>query len=73
VTGRLGCGCRTTALAAKLGRITAAACSDRGATATEYALLVGFIAVVIAIAVGFFGTNLDGYYNHITSAVGAFL
>ncbi|QSR31757.1 Flp family type IVb pilin [Nocardioides sp. S5] len=28
---------------------------DCGATATEYALLGGFIAVVIATSVGFFG------------------
>jgi Flp pilus assembly pilin Flp len=73
VTGRLGRRGRVAAPAVRLGRRACGACSDRGATATEYALLVGFIAVVIAIAVGFFGTSLEGYYTHITSAVGAYL
>jgi pilus assembly protein Flp/PilA len=34
-----------------------------GATATEYGLLVGFIAIVIVAGVGFFGTSLDTYFN----------
>ena len=36
---------------------------DRGATATEYGLLVGFIAIVIVAGVGFFGEALDGYFQ----------
>jgi pilus assembly protein Flp/PilA len=37
--------------------------NERGATATEYGLLVGFIAIVIVAGVGFFGTSLDTYFN----------
>lgn len=42
--------------------------SERGATATEYALLCGFIALVIVIGVAAFGVALNGYYD---TAVGA--
>jgi len=73
MTGRLGREGRVAALAARLGRRARGACSDRGATATEYALLVGFVAIAIVLAVGFFGTSLAGYYTHITSAIGAYL
>jgi pilus assembly protein Flp/PilA len=40
---------------------------DRGATATEYGLLVGFIAVVIVAGVSFFGTSLNDYFNDLTT------
>lgn len=37
---------------------------QKGATATEYALLVGFIATVIAVAVGLLGQQLiPGFQN----------
>lgn len=36
---------------------------DHGATATEYGLLVGFIAVVIVVGVGVFGDALNTYYD----------
>ncbi|NYE38905.1 pilus assembly protein Flp/PilA [Nocardioides cavernae] len=36
---------------------------ERGATATEYGLLVGFIAIVIVAGVGLFGTALDTYFG----------
>lgn len=36
---------------------------ERGATATEYGLLVGFIAIVIVVGVGFFGDALNVYYQ----------
>ncbi len=36
---------------------------ERGATATEYGLLVGFIAVVIVVGVGVFGEALNGYFD----------
>jgi pilus assembly protein Flp/PilA len=35
---------------------------DRGATATEYALLVGFIAIVIAVGVAAFGGTLNDFF-----------
>jgi pilus assembly protein Flp/PilA len=36
---------------------------ERGATATEYGLLVGFIALIIVVGVGFFGESLDAYFT----------
>jgi len=36
---------------------------DRGATATEYGLLVGFIVIIIVAGVGMFGTALDSYFS----------
>lgn len=33
--------------------------SDRGATATEYALLLGTVVVIVAVGVGAFGTALS--------------
>jgi len=35
---------------------------ERGATAVEYALMVGFIAVVIAVAVGAFGVAVAALF-----------
>lgn len=42
---------------------------ERGATATEYGLLVGFIAIIIVAGVGIFGAALDTYF----SGLGAWL
>ena len=42
---------------------------ERGATATEYALLVALIAIVIAVAVTFFGSNLSVFFHNIGSTV----
>jgi pilus assembly protein Flp/PilA len=36
---------------------------ERGATATEYGLLVGFIAIVIVVGVGLFGGALNTYFG----------
>lgn len=36
---------------------------DRGATATEYGLLVGFIAIIIVVGVGLFGGALNTYFG----------
>ncbi|GAA1141202.1 Flp family type IVb pilin [Nesterenkonia lutea] len=38
---------------------------DKGATAVEYGLLVGLIAVVIIVAVTLLGTTLSGLFNDI--------
>ena len=43
---------------------------DRGATAVEYGLLVGLIAVVIIGAVGLFGTELRDIFTNITEKLG---
>ena len=36
---------------------------DRGATAAEYALMVGLIAVVIVVAVMAFGSSVKGLFE----------
>lgn len=43
---------------------------DRGATATEYALLVAFIALVIIAGVTVFGSSLDTFFSNIGAKVG---
>ena len=47
----------------------AAARKDRGATAVEYGLLVGLIAVVIIAAVTLLGTQLRAMFTAITTAL----
>ena len=42
---------------------------DRGATAVEYGLMVGLIAVVIIAAVTLLGTTLDGLFDSINTAL----
>jgi pilus assembly protein Flp/PilA len=42
---------------------------EEGATATEYALLVALIAIVIAVAVGFFGKQLSTFFQDIGNTV----
>ncbi|NVM99293.1 Flp family type IVb pilin [Arthrobacter sp. SDTb3-6] len=37
--------------------------SERGATATEYALLIALIAVVIVVGVSFFGSALSDFFT----------
>ncbi|GLB67132.1 Flp family type IVb pilin [Arthrobacter mangrovi] len=36
---------------------------EKGATAVEYGLVVGLIAVVIVVAVGFLGTEIKDMFN----------
>jgi pilus assembly protein Flp/PilA len=43
--------------------------SDRGATAVEYGLLVGLIAVVIIVAVTALGGKLNGLFTSISGAL----
>ena len=42
---------------------------DRGATAVEYGLLVGLIAVVIIVAVGLLGGKLNGLFTSVKDAL----
>jgi pilus assembly protein Flp/PilA len=42
---------------------------ESGATAIEYGLIAALIAVVIITAVTAVGTNLNGQFNNIASAV----
>lgn len=43
--------------------------SEHGATATEYSILVGFVAMVIVTGVGLFGTALNGYFDTLVTGV----
>jgi pilus assembly protein Flp/PilA len=42
---------------------------DRGATAVEYGLMVGFIAVVIIVGVSAFGASVRGLFEFITASL----
>ncbi|MGG6379774.1 Flp family type IVb pilin [Paenarthrobacter sp. NEAU-H11] len=44
--------------------------SEKGATATEYSLLVAFIALLIIIGVTAFGTALNTWFSTLGSRVG---
>jgi pilus assembly protein Flp/PilA len=42
---------------------------ERGATATEYSLLAGFIALVIVAGVGLFGVALNSFFGFLTTGI----
>ncbi|WP_457950859.1 Flp family type IVb pilin [Pseudarthrobacter sp. alpha12b] len=42
---------------------------EGGATATEYGITVGFIAIVIVAGVGLFGLSLNGFFDHLTTGI----
>jgi pilus assembly protein Flp/PilA len=42
---------------------------ERGATATEYSLLIGFIALVIVAGVGLFGVALNSFLGFLTTGI----
>jgi pilus assembly protein Flp/PilA len=43
---------------------------DRGATATEYAILVAFIVIIVAGGVTVFGNDLSTWFKGLTKSVG---
>jgi pilus assembly protein Flp/PilA len=43
--------------------------SEKGATATEYSLLVGLIALGIVLGVGAFGTALNDWFDGLATTV----
>lgn len=43
---------------------------EKGATATEYGLLVGLIALVIVFGVGIFGNALNAFFDSLGTTVG---
>jgi pilus assembly protein Flp/PilA len=43
--------------------------SEKGATATEYSLLVAFIAFGIIVGVTAFGTGLNGWFTQLGTTV----
>lgn len=42
---------------------------ERGATATEYAILVAMIALVIILGAAFFGNALSNWFNNLGTTV----
>lgn len=42
---------------------------DRGASAVEYALLVGLIAVAVIVGAGVLGTNLGNTFNSVATSL----
>ena len=42
---------------------------EKGATAIEYGLIAGLIAVVIITAVGLIGTDLKGMFEYISTSL----
>ena len=44
---------------------------EKGATATEYALIVAVIALVIVGAMTIFGSTLNGFWQELTSSLTA--
>jgi pilus assembly protein Flp/PilA len=42
---------------------------DRGATAVEYGLMVGLIAIVIIVAVALLGDNLSDIFDNSASSI----
>ena len=42
---------------------------EKGATATEYGLLVGLIALIIVVGVGFFGESLNTFFQGLSDTV----
>jgi pilus assembly protein Flp/PilA len=53
-------------------RVDAIRDSERGATATEYAILVAFIALLIILGVTFFGGELNSWFNRLGGHVQSF-
>jgi pilus assembly protein Flp/PilA len=43
--------------------------SEKGATATEYGLLVGLIAIILVGGVGIFGRALDTFFRDLATTV----
>ncbi len=46
---------------------------ELGATATEYGLVVGFIAMVVAFGIGAFGTALSSYWMGLATSLAGVL
>ncbi|PKH44106.1 pilus assembly protein Flp/PilA [Nocardioides alpinus] len=44
---------------------------EKGATATEYGLLVGLIALIIVVGVSFFGDALNDFFQGLGTTVGS--
>jgi len=52
-----------------LGKLSALMSGDRGASAVEYALLVGLIAIVLIVGVSLLGQNLGNTFNNVATTL----
>ncbi|WP_115790350.1 Flp family type IVb pilin [Arthrobacter silvisoli] len=57
----------------RLNRLISFLGSEGGATATEYSVMTGFVALIIVFGVGLFGTALNGYFGDLTNGLKAAL
>jgi pilus assembly protein Flp/PilA len=60
----------TTLLHEMARRFSSRRANDEGATAVEYALLVGLIAVIIISSVTLLGGNIDAMFDDIANQLG---
>jgi pilus assembly protein Flp/PilA len=51
--------------------LTDRAKGEKGATATEYALLIAFVALVIIVGAGLFGTALSNWFSDLAVNIGS--
>jgi len=56
-----------------LSRLISFLQSERGATATEYSVMTGFVALIIVGGVGLFGVALNGYFGDLSNGLKAAL
>jgi pilus assembly protein Flp/PilA len=57
----------------RLSRLLLRFSFEEGATATEYSILAGFIAIVLVAGIGLFGLALNGYFGDLANGVKAAL
>ena len=67
-----GCGRILSLLERGFARLARGGAGDRGATATEYAMLVGFVALAIVAGVTFFGESVDHWFRSLGSTISPF-
>ena len=56
-------------LRARIQNLSPLILSEDGATATEYGILTGFIAIIIVAGVGALGTALNLYFGELSTGV----
>lgn len=60
---------RNVAITQMLEKVSSFSKNEEGATAVEYALIVGLIAVAIIVAVTLLGTNISTLFSHAACVV----
>ncbi len=52
---------------ANLGRVRSFSDEERGSTATEYGMLMSFLAMIVITGITLFGLELLGWYDELTA------